>query len=1285
YHTNFELNHTGEYLALVAPDGNTVIHEYDEYPRQLTDISYGLTQFATTLVPAGATASYHVPTIGDAGTDWTNVSFDDSSWDTGETGLGFGIGGKQTVAYNDCLWERDTEDYVTDWTIYSGYTGHSTGKLKDSATGSDVGMPTVTFTMGAEGLGKSSGGSGGIPEPGTDARDIFYDGGDNVIVDFGPDLVYYGNPGWWAEIELTGLDPASMYSFAGTAIRSSDYTDPPRKSLFTIMGHNGAVNNSSDGVVSKTDTTTVLFAGDNSITGYVVRWDDIIPAGDGSFKVRAEATADSENGRAYPFGGFMLEGGGGDSELQDDMLGVNASLWSRIKFNVTDPGNFDTLQLRMKYEDGFVAYINGEEVARRNAPGSVEWNSTALSDRPNEDSLVFEEFNLMAYLHLLQPGINVLAIHGLNDDKDNGDFLILPELVAARNRPVPQYFTTPTPWTFNKPGAIGLVEEVWLSHKRGFHDDSFLLTLSTATEGAEIRYTTDSSTPTITHGNIYTSPILIDKITTLRAVAVKPGWLDSDVETHSYYFLDDVITQATDPVTGAQVVPDGYPDMWISGSDIVTGNYQVDPDVVGQGGTDIFGGLYANTIKNDMISAPTISMVMDKDDWFGGTGIYINQSQDGTERVASFEFVNPKTGEDFQVNCAIAMQGGVSGGGTSLDRWKVYKLSMRPRFKDSLDNGLPTGGPRKLDYKFFADSPIEHFDTIVLDAVLNNAWNHSSQHATAIYIQDQCISDFHNAMGGHSPHGFYAHVYINELYWGMYYLHERPDHSWAAEMFGGEKEEYDAIKHSLIYEAINDGGGYGSGTAKANFNAMLSAADAVQADPTNPTKYNTLCEMLDVDNFITYVMSHWYGVNWDWPQKNWYATHRHPNGKWRFHTWDAEHSLEWYNTQTVRGLSPYSVHDRLKGNAEYKMRFADIVHRAMFNDGPLTSSRSAQIVQARMNQVDRPIVGESARWGDTRVTIPHTREDLFNNLNNVLTGFISPRWSFLYNWLKSGGLYPNVVAPIFKINGAYQHGGEVSSGDQLTMDTPPSGTIYCTIDGIDPREPWTENAVGTPYTPITLSKSTHVKARVRDGSTWSALNEATYSVGPLVKNLRITEIMYHPRNAGALTDPNEEFIELKNIGTSTLNLNMVQFTEGIHFTFPDIELDPDECVVVVEDQSAFEAKYGTGVNTAGQYIGSLANNGERIKLQDAIGQTILDFEYKDGWHSIADGDGFSLTMIDPTDKAPYSWDEGLVAHWKFDDGSGSTAIDSAGTNNGTLYGDKTWTTGRIDGALSFDG
>jgi hypothetical protein len=120
-------------------------------------------------VPIGANVSYYIPTSSDAGTDWTALYFDDSEWDTGQTGLGFGIGGKQTVAYNDCLKEAgdSTAANVTDWTIYNDYTSHNTGKLKDFATGSDVGMPTVTFTMGSAGLAVSSGGSGGNPVAGT--------------------------------------------------------------------------------------------------------------------------------------------------------------------------------------------------------------------------------------------------------------------------------------------------------------------------------------------------------------------------------------------------------------------------------------------------------------------------------------------------------------------------------------------------------------------------------------------------------------------------------------------------------------------------------------------------------------------------------------------------------------------------------------------------------------------------------------------------------------------------------------------------------------------------------------------------------------------------------------------------------------------------------------------------------------------------------------------------------------------------------------------------------------
>jgi len=160
-------------------------------------------------------------------------------------------------------------------------------------------------------------------------------------------------------------------------------------------------------------------------------------------------------------------------------------------------------------------------------------------------------------------------------------------------------------------------------------------------------------------------------------------------------------------------------------------------------------------------------------------------------------------------------------------------------------------------------------------------------------------------------------------------------------------------------------------------------------------------------------------------------------------------------------------------------------------------------------------------------------------------------------------------------------------------------------------------------TPITLTKSTKVKARILNGGSWSAVNEAVFSVGKVAQNLRISEVMYNPRTS------NEEFIELNNIGAETINLNMVSFTNGIDFTFPGIDLAPGEYIVVIQDRNAFETRYGSNINIAGQYSGRLDNTGERITLADAIGRTILDFRYEDGWHSLTDGEGFSLTIIDP--------------------------------------------------------
>ena len=183
-----------------------------------------------------------------------------------------------------------------------------------------------------------------------------------------------------------------------------------------------------------------------------------------------------------------------------------------------------------------------------------------------------------------------------------------------------------------------------------------------------------------------------------------------------------------------------------------------------------------------------------------------------------------------------------------------------------------------------------------------------------------------------------------------------------------------------------------------------------------------------------------------------------------------------------------------------------------------------------------------------------------------------------------------------------------------------------------------------------FDKSTCVKARILNGGNWSAMNTEVYAVGPVAENLRISEIMYHPTDPTVaeitavgipgLTPTDFEYIELQNIGATDLNLNLVHFTDGIDYTFGDYVLPAGQYAVLVKNQDAFAARYNiAGINIVpGVYLGALDNDGEEIVLRDAIGTEIHDFDYNDGWYELTDGQGYSLTMIDPASPDPNLWD-----------------------------------------------
>lgn len=191
------------------------------------------------------------------------------------------------------------------------------------------------------------------------------------------------------------------------------------------------------------------------------------------------------------------------------------------------------------------------------------------------------------------------------------------------------------------------------------------------------------------------------------------------------------------------------------------------------------------------------------------------------------------------------------------------------------------------------------------------------------------------------------------------------------------------------------------------------------------------------------------------------------------------------------------------------------------------------------------------------------------------------------------------------------------------------------------------------YTQATvLPRSACVKARALSGTVWSALNEATFAVGPVAQSLRVSEIMYHPPDTGDPNDPNAEYIELTNIGGQAVNVNLVRFIKGIDFTFADVVLAPAAYVLVVKNRGAFESRYGAGLPIAGEYSGSLSNSGERVELQDALGTTIQSFTYEDSWYATTDGRGYSLTAVDPQTADPNAWSD--KSAWRSSRGIGGS-------------------------------
>jgi hypothetical protein len=1227
-HTNFKLGASGEYLALVKPDGTTVASEFNPtFPAQATDISYGLTPVAgdsTVLLAAGGPADALVPS-GTLPPNWKLPTFvRDAAWTSGLSGVGFdstpvAVGGAKILFVVDTSASNAAK--AGDLSVVNRLTntlGHGVTTVDDDAvqaadaTGKDLILVSSSVVATAVN---------------TKLKDVAV-----PVVN-------------WER----GLTDDFQLSVAGSAVNGQ--TDIH---VTTAGSPHPLAAGSSPGPLTVRTSTGILNAADYSniaddavvvataegkpvivevAKGKRLRGTAIAPAtrihtflgDDGVAALNSSGLALFDACILHALGEFVPPPPYRDligHDLEAPMHNVTSSACMRFTFVPESVSQLRSMLLKMRCDDGYVAWLNGVEIARRNAPATLSWNSAATATRLGTD---VETIDVSDHLDLLVAGsANVLAIQGLNRSVSDEDFLILPELVAANGMTTrEEYYTTPTPEAPNATSTLGIVPDVVFSAQRGYFNAPFSLTLSTSTmPEAQIRYTTDGTAPTATTGTIYTAPIPVTTTATIRACAYRTGYTSLRPETQTYLYLQDIIQQ---PATIA-----GWPNPLIStGTVAMTHDYEMDPTLTAD-------PAFREELLEGFADIPTVSVVVKKSDMWTAAGEGGFYRGTDLERAASVEYINPEhPAENAQADCGVQ--------GHSHDR---MKRSLRLSFKAAY-------GDKKFDSAMFTGVPWggtagnREVDNIVLRAGNNHSFARSWNPTTSSCTEDEWYRATQIAMGRPGSPGRFVHLFINGIYWGMYNAVQRPDADFAASSLGGEKADWFSVNH---------GGVHGGDSARWDY--LLTTL--VGKNMANAGNYAELGQYVDLPALVDYLLCSFYSGMDDWPANNWWGGNRNnPAGPFEFFTWDGEtawgtgngsNTTAWVHP-TFRSINPISsdapavkIWHAARANPNFITLIGDRLQKHLSAGGALSTSEAVARWNRINTHIEDAIYGESARWGDT-MQEPPTRptvewQNEVNRVRNImLTGTPSgtgttDNATLLKNAMRVQGFFPAIEAPTFS-----QEGGEVAQGYQLEMVNPnTTGLIYYTLDGTDPRQSsgavagtaiLYTGAVGIPY-------SLAVKARVRIGTVWSALNERSFvSEGPAP--LRVTEIMYHPAapNAEELADgfadsDEFEFLEFRNIGTQGLDLTGATFSSGLTFTFGEKTLPANGTVLLVKNAAAFVQRYGTGIAIDGVYEGSLDNSGERLRLKSGAGEMLFDITYEDAWHPGTDGVGHSLVAVNPS-------------------------------------------------------
>jgi hypothetical protein len=458
------------------------------------------------------------------------------------------------------------------------------------------------------------------------------------------------------------------------------------------------------------------------------------------------------------------------------------------------------------------------------------------------------------------------------------------------------------------------------------------------------------------------------------------------------------------------VRPQGYSQVAYNEDEALPGplDFAVDPNVVAS---------HYSTMMQELEAIPTVSITLPVQDLFGSAhGIYTHSDTtftnsaeeevpddplgDDWKRSVTVEYFVPGDGNSYVQEAGVVR----ISGGSSRRHANTSKHNLRLSFE------AKTAVTGSIGFDFnsapFINSPREVFTQILFRNPTHDSWAYKEHFFVpgksyrlpdqSTYVRDAWTRQIHHQMhpretGSVEPAGNWIanrrwiHLFLNGLYWGVYEMGERIDESFC-QVYGDATRGYDVIKQNG--EEV-DG-------EIAAYNYLIQLCQVAQAnqDPGDPgdsedpvhqvyeASWASVEGLLDVDNYIDYMILNFYMDGTDWPTNNWRAVRRREGGsKFKFLVWDAEISMwddagrdPWDgNAAPPRNptLGAAEIFGILQDHPEFEAAFKARVQRHFYDVGGVFKPDdnvgilpAALIFETEALKFQGVIHSESARWGD---------------------------------------------------------------------------------------------------------------------------------------------------------------------------------------------------------------------------------------------------------------------------------------------------------------------------------